>query len=294
MKLVAFILCMLSASASVAFGLPLAVTNSAVADLQTLPATVQPNVRYLWIASPPEDHEAIGAALKFTVCSTSRLPNLDDQTPVAVRSDLYRIDLRALGWDATEFYKIAQAHPYSPGLKNPLVLHAEWFLEQISDGTRSQAYYALLYGAKPPKTRQEFLQFWRVDPARLLKESRELSLWIEEASGVSVQRVRTLLGWPAETGQLWETRDVLELDPERDPLEFIGRDAKYDGQEWIVSVPKHSYRAQTRGVAQVYWLTNGQDARVEAGPVALVEDSTRAARVSEVRNPISCHSCHAS
>lgn len=291
MRLFLAILILLVTSAALA--LPPAVSQAALADRATLSPEQQISARYLWIPAAEEDLAPLGAVLKFAVCSTSREPNLDRQLPVEVAPDLYRIDLAALGWDVSQYYAVVAKHPYHEvGVKNPLVVHAGWFLQQISDATESDAYYRLIYGTKQPKTRQEFLAFWGVDPAKLQAKSRELSIWIEGKSGVSVQGIRTMLAWPSETGALWETRDVLDLSPAKDPLAFAGKDAPYDGQEWIIPVPKISYANQTRGVAQVYWLTDGKDKRVEIAPTTLVEDHTRARGVADIITPMSCITCH--
>ncbi|HEY1064716.1 MAG TPA: hypothetical protein VGE52_01340, partial [Pirellulales bacterium] len=145
-----------------------------------------------------------------------------------------------------------------------------------------------------PKNRDEFAAFWNVDRNRILAASRELGLWIEGKSGVSVNpdRIRIMKGYPAETGYFWETQDVIDVKRENDPLTNVGREISPDGSEWIVSIPKFSSRLNVRGVAQGYFLSNQAGARVESAPTNLVEDHARGSGYAEIRNPVSCHVCH--
>lgn len=168
------------------------------------------------------------------------------------------------------------------------MIRADWLTVQLADANESPAYYELLLG-KVPATRDEWLSLLGVD-----KQADPLLRFgmIEENSGVAKQKTRWLESFPTLAGYAWGTRDALKITPENDPLEHPDGQFKHDGEEWIVGIPKLSLTTRTRGVLQVYLLSNGDGKRVDKAPVDLVEDATRFRGTAEIRNPGSCVQCH--
>jgi hypothetical protein len=242
---------------------------------------------------PAGQRNAHVAALQFAVPSASRETLLDRQIPQRVgTSNVYRIDMRDLGWDWRDLNKILERYPYA--YNDPhrplLTLRADWLVYELADTTESDAYYRLLYSAKVPKTRDEFLAFWGVDK----KQQRGLELgWIEADSQVSKQGTRFIQRFISNRGSVWLTQDVLKIERGTDPLEFPDGVFKHDGEESIAVTPKVSVKHRTRGSAQVYFLSNGQGKRVEEAPVDLVEDSLRTIRKqTAIITNGSCVGCH--
>ena len=242
--------------------------------------------RYIWLPSEKADLPAHGAALAFTICSTSRDRNLDRQLPVEIAPGLYRINLSYLQWSGKAWDKALAKYPY--GVPNSLIVRGDWLALQLSDGVESSAYYDLLYD-KPPKSRDEFLAVWGVD--RVKKAGKEFGL-IEGESGVSKAGIRWIESWPADDGRAWGTRDSAKIDAASDPLQKPDGSFKHDAEEWIAPIQKQSYRHDSHGLAQAYLLSNGQGAIQQRAPVDIVEDYDRTRGLAEIRNPISCHGCH--
>jgi hypothetical protein len=268
--------------------------DAARRDVQRFPPEDQAYQRYLSTGHIPERQRAEHVnALKFAVPSASRETLLDRQVPQRVgTSNVYRVDLRSLGWDYRDLNKVLKDYPYA--YNDPyqplLTLRADWLVYELADTTESTAYYDLLYGVKTPKTRDEFLKFWGVDKS----QQDDLSLgWIETKSQVSKQGTRFIQRFISNRGAAWVTQDVLRIERGSDPLEFPDGVFKHDGEESIAVTPKVSVRLRTRGAAQVYFLSNGEGKRVEEAPVDLVEDSLRTIRKqTAIITNGSCVGCH--
>lgn len=277
--------------------LPADATRAAVADYARVGVErgeKTPNVRYAWLpATDAQERDAFGVALRFAATSSSRAPNLDRHLPAEVAPGLWRIDLDELRWALGEWLAVVAEHPYTHA-KNPLVVRGDWLVRQLADETVSDAYPRLLYGKGRPKTADEYLAFWKVD--RAASAGLEWTTIIEGRSGVSVERVREAFGYRG-VYPTWETKDYLAIDEQTDPLADplnVKGDRKPDGQEWITLVPKYSARLGIDSAhAQVYLLSNQAGGVVGVAPVALVEDHSRILGVAEIRNPGSCHACHA-
>jgi hypothetical protein len=89
----------------------------------------------------------------------------------------------------------------------------------------------------------------------------------------------------------WVTRDVLEVQAGKDPLNAPTGDFKHDAEEHYVLVPKNS-TAGLRGVMAATLLTDGNGNVQQAAPADTLEDYTRLTNSPVVRNPGSCISCH--
>jgi hypothetical protein len=250
--------------------------------------------RYLAVGHlPAEKREDLVAAMQFAVPSASRETALDRQIPEHVPgSNVYRIQLEDLGWDWKQWNKVLEKYPYA--YNDPyapqMAIRADWLVAALADTTESDAYYRLLYGAKPPANRDEFLAVWGVDQ----KQQSGLELgWIETQSQVSKQGTRFIRRFLSNRGSVWSTQDVLKLNRTSDPLEFPDGAFKHDGEESIAMTPKVSARMRTRGASMAFLLSNGAGKRVEEAPVDLVEDYQRTIRSqSAIINNGSCIGCH--
>ena len=259
----------------------------AVADFQRHQAAGR-DVRYLSLAGVPEAvHADFEAVLRFLVPYCSQATLLDDQVPVRVPgTSLLRIDLGGLRWDASEFSRMAARSPYT-SLASPLITRADWLIWELHDATASDAYYRLVYGSKPPKTRDEFLRFWgivsdanlafgSVEGASRVNKGKDGARWIEHYFGVG--------------REAWGTRDVLRVGGRKDPLNHPAGDFQHDAEEWFVLVPKVTLGV--RGVMAATILADANGQIVHEAPVKALEDYTLLAGDPRIRNPGSCISCH--
>lgn len=267
--------------------------DAALADAQTQP--VPNNCAYLSLAEVlPAQRQQLADVLRFVVPSLSSKPYLGDQLPQPVAgTNLLRLDLAGLGWEAT-WPAVIQAQyvpAYRPDLAGskgvPIVVSGAWVAAVLTDSTLSgDAQYQLLYGGKPPKTDAEFRKFWQVNDAGQIAFGR-----IEGNSGVAVQRARLIENHAsAIRGYHWQTYDSRVVAGANDPLENLtARPPKHDASELIAAIPKH-YAGQA-GTLQAYFLANGQGQRQEKAPADIVTDST-GIRGVEIKNTLSCIACH--
>lgn len=248
-----------------------------------------PFIYYLSLGNTVDvERDDLRLAVKFMVASTSLQPILEDTIPIDVpKTNLLRMDLRLLGWNYADWHHvIATRYPYHKSV--PLVIRADWLLAELSDAHTSDSYYRLLFGGSPlPKTRDEVLQKLGVGNQQELK----IGL-IEGQSGVSVQGIRLIENRPMPRGYAWGTSDVLALDGVRDPLLHPTGTFPFDGQEWIIGVPKLSRSTGARGTLQVYSLNDKNANLVGRAPVDLVVDETKFKGLHEIRVPGSCIQCH--
>lgn len=270
--------------------------DAALADRARFPADVQPNLVYLSTATVAEaDRPQLENVLRFVVPSLSSRPYLGEQLPQPVAgTNLLRLDLAGLGWESTWGVVLAQQYVprYRPDLQTakavPLVVDGLWFAACMLDPIETgNAQYLLLYGAKEPKTADQFLQLWGIqnDPEYVFG-------MVEGASGVAVQRTRLVENRPgAKRNYGWITHDSAVIAGERDPLENLPNRAKFDAQELIVGIPK--WYGGRSGMLQAYYLADGQGQRQEKAPANIVVDHT-GIRGVEIRNTLSCVICHTS
>lgn len=248
-----------------------------------------PFIYYLSLGNTIDvERDELRLATKFMVASTSMQPILEDTIPVDIpQTNLLRIDIRLLGWEYADWHTvIAARYPYHESV--PLVIRADWLLLELADMHASDSYHRLLYGGNPlPKTRDEVLKKLGV-----ANESEHKFGLIEGQSGVSVQGIRLIENRPVFRGYAWGTSDVLALDGNRDPLLHPTGTFPFDGQEWIIGVPKLSRQTGDRGALQVYFLNDKNANLVGRAPIDLVVDETRFRGLHEIRVPGSCIQCH--
>jgi hypothetical protein len=262
--------------------------SAALADRQQFPAADWWRYYYLDTERLADDSSwQTNAALAFVIPSMApQQPVLEHCLPAKVSETLYRIDLANLGWDVNAWRTLIAANPYHH-LDNALVIRADWLLLQLTDAHENAAYYQLVFGGKAPKTRDEALKILGVNGDAKLQFGL-----IEGQSGVSVSKVRLVRNLSAARGYAWGTADVLELDPDQDPLEQPEGDFRHDGEEWIVGCRKLHLATGTTGALQVYFLANGKGEIVDRAPVDLVVDHTKFRGLQEIRNAGSCIQCH--
>lgn len=235
------------------------------------------------------------ATAKFVAVLASREPLLDYTVPVPIGGGLLRLNLTALRWTPADWSKVcgAPANPYTVN-HDTLIVHAGFFVDRISDQTRSDAYFRFLFGGdKIPKTLNEFLlASGGIDR----KKQRGLEqLHVEGHSGVNVAsnaaRLVELLDGIGAYG--FVTYDVRAVQPGADPLEQLDRNFKVDASEVFVLAPKVSTTG-IRGVFPVTALANGQGQLQTEAPPDIVVDSTGVGGLMTIRNAMSCVSCHSS
>lgn len=231
-------------------------------------------------------------AIKLVVAQTSTQRVLNRCVPVSIGGGLFRIDLRDLNWRQEDWQEVAyKRNPYAID-KLPLVVRADWLLEELSDLVDSDSYFRLLFGGnKIPKTIDDVRKFFHIDDDQNLRVGM-----IAGESTVNTQGTRWLESRPAARGYYWQTFDSKKLDKDHDPIEHVDGNFKFDGSEIIVGMVKlwigDEKHAGTWGTLQAYFLTNDKGELVQRAPVDLVSDATRFRGYDEIRNPGSCIQCH--
>lgn len=273
-------------------------------DYNKQPEEIRTYVRYLSLRQVDPRYALPAAkALLFTVPSTSRGVNLDDQipermfttrtvdgVPTLVPTDLYRINLLNLQWDFEQWLEVLKRYPYGY-TENPIIVRGDWLIHEIADGTRSQAYYALLYGAAPPKTKDEMYTFFKV---RTDQQNALGFGLVAQDSPVSVAKERLIEHTFVDGGYAWQTYDLFEIKDGQGPLDKPRPgDFTPDGREMIIGIPKVSVKQRLRGALQVYQLGDSAGNRVEEGPGRLVQDYIRFKGHHVIVNMGSCVQCHA-
>ncbi len=251
------------------------------------------------------DPNIAAAVMAFITASTSNQQIIERCTPYPIGEALGRIDLYDLKWDFktdenTWFWHnyLTERYPYGtfkfdPTTNKvvrtaPLVIRVDWLIQEIVDQSESDLYLQLLYSGKPPKNRDEFLEFWSVS-----NDINERMAFVERRSGVAKENIRWLEHRPVARayGFAWGTRDSAVIDANSDPLEHLTGDFKHDAEEWLVAIPKLSKKTFERGVLMAALLNNAQGEIQAKAPADIVIDKT-GVRGVEIRNPLSCYLCH--
>ncbi|MCA9093234.1 MAG: hypothetical protein KDA68_07080 [Planctomycetaceae bacterium] len=273
-----------------------------------------------------EDLPTYRAALSKAVNSLSGkprivLPRAIDQAggvPENQRGFLHEtvfvIDVRDFDWDRTGAWKaMLRAYPY--GLKysdlrndnlrrldediseltgNSLsMLRADWF---VATATRAPLYYEIL---DIPHSAKQLESSLKVDiAANFLDPTPErIARAAFAKSGVSGQN-RLVERHDASHGMYWKSYDFkpgrargklvrfplgpLNLFPaDRHPYPFQA--FVHDGGEIIYSLPNG---------LQAYMLIDGEDRRIDEGPIEVVSDALKTSGIPTIVNGISCMSCH--
>jgi hypothetical protein len=268
--------------------------EAALADYNSQPLQVRPYTAYLTTSVvAPEHREVLASVIRSTLPAMSLKSYLPPQLPAKVPgTDLLRIDLLGLGWEHTWAKVIAQYYTpvYRPDLhatkQTPLVVSGLWVVAVLPDTNQGDGMYQLLYGAKPPKTLEEFEKLHSVNGDQYLHYAH-----MEDESRVSVAGKRVVLNKPVSNrGAYWLTLDSRKIAGATDQLENITVKAlKHDASEALAGIPKHV--EGKGGQAMTGFLADGTGKRQEKAPADIVKDANEL-RTVEIRNYISCRGCH--
>jgi serine/threonine-protein kinase len=229
--------------------------------------------------------------------------------PRAIDADetLFQVDLRDLGWDDPKLWKeIVKVYPYGLTHKNDAerqrrdlagevaelagtdlaVLRADWF---VATAARPPLYHLLLH---LPDSAGELEAQLKVDVRQDFLNGRLARAGLLQ-SGVSRQN-RLLDRHEALHGAYWKSYDFksnegpgnllkFPLGPLFDDHPFPRHAFRHDGGEIIFNLPNG---------LQGYLLVNGNDRRIDAGPIEVVRDSQETAGSPAIVNGLSCMACH--
>lgn len=248
--------------------------------------------RYLALASPDPN---LIAATQFMVCVSSKAQVLDGVVPQRMPGTmLLRLDLQNCNWSVASWKKVAgfQNNP-TTRYEDPLIVDANWFLNELADGTESQAYLNLLFDGKPPKTVDEFLGAFGID--RKKQGGLEFGA-IPTKSGVNGNGARLIERLDGIATECYMTFDVSKVEPGKDPLEALfPNELKFEGIEGYALTTRVITRANgnpTRVTLPVPFLANSQERIVQEAPGGLVQDHTKLFGDEIIRAPASCFVCH--
>lgn len=266
-------------------------SDAASLDRAKLSTADQPYAYYLSLAEQrsPTAKEQLAKQVRSKLPSLSSKSYLGDQLPVRINDDLLRIDTRAYGWEASLPAVIARHYPYRPDLraihKFPYTIRADWFVACVTDPIQTgDSQYLLTYGAKQPKTTDQFRNFWKAN-----QDPQFLFQFHEAASGVGVNPDRNVIQFDTATrGSLWATQDSENPVGKKDPGNY-GQKLEFDAGEEIAMAPVQY--AGENGLKMIFWLANAKGERQDFAPARLVTDHNQI-RSSEIRNTISCFVCH--
>ncbi len=247
--------------------------------------------RYLVCADDAEARE-LDPVIRYVTCATTLESYLPAIVPVRLPdAPVYRVSLTALGWTVVDWQRVCGVgrNPYTT-LRNPLTVRTKWFLVEVTDQTRSDAYLRLLFtGKRMPKTLAQFWPRVGIDPTA--QHGLAFGL-VEGQSRVNVTRLgaRLLRFDDGVHASAWTTFDLREPTAAADPLAALDADFQADGSEVFVLMPKTA--RGVRGVLPLTVLANGEGELVAEAPVDLVEDRLRTGGLATIRNPMSCIGCH--
>lgn len=267
----------------------------------TFPAEVADAARADWYAQAAQGYdcryllatpEQMPVA-KFVAVLASREPLLDHSTPAVLGHGLVRLNLTALRWSAADWAKVmgSPANPYTLNT-DQLIVPAGFFVDRLSDQTRSDAYFRLYFGGNNiPTTLDIFLS---VAGGINRKAQRGLEqLHVEAESHVNVARTasRLIEYLDGQHAYGFVTYDVRQVQPGADPLEQLDRNFAVDASEVFVLAPKVS-TSGVRGVFPVTALANGKGQLQVEAPPDIVVDHTHVGGLVTIRNASSCIACH--
>ncbi len=204
---------------------------------------------------------------------------------------ILRLDIRDLTWSADTWDQIAGVNPYpfEPDLPETQVcteqcgtfqpwIRADWFVFKAS---QPPLYHTVL---RIPETEQELEQMLHVEAQTNIDQEQVVRAGFNR-SGVS-RNNRLIERHNISYGAYWKSYDFAANTGRQNLFDFpqgpVGPDAfKHDGGEFIFSLPNGLH---------AYMLVDGQGARLDSGPTAIVSDPATHDRT--VINGVSCFSCH--
>lgn len=247
------------------------------------------------------------AALSKAINSLTWKPRIVVPQAIDAAQTVFAIDLRDLDWDRGNLWQaILREYPYGlaykqhPDMKlrelerelgelsgSPLpVVRADWF---VAAATRPPLYHILL---DIPEHARDLEQRLGVDAAENFRRDR-LARGGFFPSGVSGQN-RLVERHEAQFGAYWKSYDFKKGgdrgDLKRFPLgpESVGHPHPrqafvHDGGELIFHLPNG---------LQGYMLVDGQDQRIDAGPIEVVGDALKTSGTNQIITGQSCMACH--
>ncbi len=256
-----------------------------------------------------EDLRMVRAAVSKMINSLSMKPRIVPPRIVDTEyGTMLAIDLRDYGWTSWHWNQLLTQYPYGlksggrvankvynyVGTRVPY-LRADWFVYYAS---RPPLYHTLLNIPMNAKTLEARLGVNIYE--NFSKNMMMRAAFDGKSSGVSKQNRLVERNEPTGgTRYYWKSYDILpevaadvKGDFTRSPLgpvfeEFAGRRQigafEHDGGEIIYSLPNG---------LQAYMLVDGQDRRIDAGPLSVVQDPNQHSGTPEIINGISCMGCH--
>lgn len=287
-------------------------------DLDSLDDRDKPFARYFSAVHlhnnksvPNEALNAYELGLAKLVNSLSRESQLFRPISFGQVTQIFRVDIRALGWDAALWDAIAAQDPYqviyddfkfdaivqSTGTKTP-VIRSDWFAFAAA---QPPLYFDIL---KLPATEEELFRDLGVNYLKNIDNDRVIRAGFIQ-SGISVNN-RVVERHPSRDGYLWKSYDFINNIRERNIFEnplgpvltllnpnqhwtstdiitfAISKKAfVHDASELIFSLPNR---------LQGYYIANSAGKRLERAPIEIVSDPYRFDR--QVVTGISCFRCH--
>ncbi len=283
-------------------------------DLRKADPEDRPYLRYFTLTHlhnnpqvPDDDLRVYRAALSKAVNSLSWKPRVVPPRGVDKAGTIFAVDIRDFDWDKGDLWRaVISKYPYGlrykdhpdrelhdlddaiikeSGCELPLV-RADWF---VATATRPPLYHTLL---QLPKTATELEHKLDVNVIDNFRRDR-LARGGFYPSGVSGQN-RVVERHEARHGAYWKSydfkKDNARLDLKRFPLgpqfkenDFADQAFTHDGGEIIFNLPNG---------LQGYLLVDGQDNRIDVGPIGVVGDSLKTSGTNEVVTGMSCMACH--
>jgi serine/threonine-protein kinase len=282
--------------------------------LAALPARERTHRRYFTLTHVHNNPSATDAQLRLYRAALSKLINslswrssIVRPEPIDEAGTILSIGLRDLSWDQETWLEILRHYPY--GLAHdqdpdPVVqrlaaevvgfcgtdlpaVRVDWF---VAVASRPPLYHALL---ELPEHAGELEKQLKVDVTANFLEDR-LARAGFATSGVSGQN-RLVERHDALYGAYWKSYDFksnegqgnlfrLPLGPAFAANPFPRQAFIHDGGEILFHLPNG---------LQAYLLVDGQDRRIDEGPIEVVSDSLKTSGTAKIVNGLSCLACHA-
>jgi serine/threonine-protein kinase len=282
--------------------------------LTALPARERPHRRCFTLTHVHNNSGATDAQLRLYRAALSKLINslswrssIVRPETVDVAGTIFSIDVRDLGWDQDTWQEILRNYPYGLahdqdpdpavqrlaaevvdlcGTELPSV-RADWF---VAVASRPPLYHTLL---ELPDHAGELEKQLKVDVRSNFLEDRLVRAGFA-TSGISGQN-RLVERHDALYGAYWKSYDFktnegqgnlfrLPLGPAFAANPFQQQAFVHDGGEIIFHLPNG---------LQAYLLVDGQDRRIDEGPIEVVSDSLKTSGTAKIVNGLSCMACHA-
>ncbi|WP_157605446.1 c-type cytochrome domain-containing protein [Schlesneria paludicola] len=242
---------------------------------------------------------------------------------------IFVVDLQQLGWGDDQWKAIRSHYPFGIGFENLndstlldldkevtnmmnkeslYLVRADWF---IATATRPPLYHTILFDLYLPDvkgrlddrnqpanpkhmTARDLEHFLGVDVISNIEQGdAKVARSGFTPSGVSEQN-RLLERHPSRFGAYWKSYDFkadnrrsilaqFPLGPAYPGNPFIKQSFDHDGGEIIFNLPNG---------LQAYFLVNGKDERIDAGPIEVVSDALKTSGSPAIVTGVSCFACH--